>query len=125
MMPQTLVLYGLFSGLGFGISEGILYQLGVNHEQGIDMAYFLNVLRLTSLPFLHAVWCGLASYFIAFATLFPMYRRSLWLIAIVIPAFIHALYNSMDRLALLPALAGVLLFTIYLSNSKALKQKLN
>ena len=124
-VPQTIVLYGLFSGLGFGINEGVCYQLGINHEQGVDGAYFLNVLRLTSLPFLHATWCGISSYFIAFAALVPMHRKGLWCIAILLPATIHALYNSMPQWAcLLPASLGVILFTIYLTNAKNMKQKL-
>ena len=123
-MPQEVVLYGLFSGLGFGISEGIMYQMGINSKQGVDMAYFLNVLRLTSLPFLHAVWCGISSYFIGFAALFPMSRHGLWTIAILIPATLHALYNSTGMFSIIPALLAVLLFTIYLANSRTMKQKL-
>lgn len=123
-LPQTIVLYGLFSGLGFGINEGVCYQLGINRAQAVDNAYFLNVLRLTSLPFLHATWCAIASYFIAFAALFPMYRHGLYIIAILLPALIHALYNSAGVLGLLPALFGIILFTIYLANAKNMKQKL-
>lgn len=123
--PQTIVMYGLFSGLGFGINEGVCYQLGINREMGIDGAYFLNVLRLTSLPFLHASWCGIASYFIAFSALFPAYRRGLWVIAIVLPALIHAAYNSLGAFGLIPALMGIIVFTVYLANAKNMKQKLN
>ena len=122
--PQTIVLYGLFSGLGFGINEGVCYQMGINREMGVDGAYFLNVLRLTSLPFLHASWCGISAYFIAFSAIYPAYRKGLWIIAIVIPAFIHALYNSMGAFGLLPALLGIILFTIYLSTVKNMKRKL-
>lgn len=124
-VPQTIVLYGLFSGLGFGINEGVCYQMGINRAQGVDGAYFLNVLRLTSLPFLHATWCAIASYFIAFAALVPMHRMMLWCIAILLPALIHALYNSLPSFfTLVPAAAGVILFTIYLTNAKNMKQKL-
>jgi len=122
--PQTIVLYGLFSGLGFGISEGVGYQLGINREMGVDGAYILNVLRLTSLPFLHASWCGIASYFIAFSAIFSTYRKGLWIIAIIVPAIIHALYNSMGMFCIIPAFCGVLFFTIYLANAKSMKQKL-
>ena len=124
-VPQTIVLYGLFSGLGFGINEGVCYQLGINREQGVDSAYFLNILRLTSLPFLHATWCGISSYFIAFAALVPMHRIGLWCIAILLPATIHALYNSMPHwTCLFPATLGVIIFTIYLTNAKNMKQKI-
>lgn len=124
IVPQKAVLYGLFSGLGFGIFEGVMYQMDFNREQGVDNAYFLNVLRLTSLPFLHAVWCGISSYFIAFAALFPMHRYSLWVIAILIPATIHALYNSIGLFGMIPAAVSIVLFSIYLANARVLKQKL-
>lgn len=32
LIPQTLVFYGLISGTGFGASEGVLYQIGLNSE---------------------------------------------------------------------------------------------
>lgn len=69
LIPQTVVFYGMMSGLGFGIYEGVNYQMNLNRTQGIDQAYFLNIARLTSLPFLHAVWSGLVGYFISFAAL--------------------------------------------------------
>lgn len=124
LSPRTLVLYGLFSGLGFGIVEGVLYQQGVNRMLDIDEAYFYNVLRLTALPFLHATWCGIASYFIAFAALFPSYRHGLWLLALLVPAMLHALYNSLGGLGIVPAFLSVLLFTIYLAGSQSLVERL-
>lgn len=63
LQPRTVVLYGIISGLGFGIWEGVAYQLSINREHDVAMAYFLNVLRLTSLPFIHAIWTGISSYF--------------------------------------------------------------
>ena len=124
-LPQTIVLYGLCSGLGFGIHEGVLYQLGINREFGVDEAYLLNLLRLTSLPFLHAIWCGIASFFISFSALFPMNRHGLRCIAILLPAVLHALYNSMPTLLCpLPAIASVILFAIYITNAKNIGNKL-
>ena len=124
-VPQTIVLYGLFSGLGFGINEGVCYQLGVNRTQGVDNAYFLNVLRLTALPLLHAIWCGMASYFIAFSVLFPLHRIGLMLLAILLPATLHALYNAVNGWGcLIPASVGIVLLTIYLTNARKVKQRL-
>ena len=77
LIPQTVVFYGMMSGLGFGIYEGVNYQMHLNREQGVDQAYLLNIARLTSLPFLHAVWTGLAGYFISFAALYPKKRFGL------------------------------------------------
>lgn len=51
LIPQTLVFYGLMSGIAFGVYEGVGYQITVNAEQTYDVSFFLNIARLTSLPF--------------------------------------------------------------------------
>ena len=94
LLPQTIVLYGLIAGLGFGSVEGALYQQGVNRQASTDVSYFLNILRLTSLPFLHAVWAGISAYFISFSMVVPSKRLGLRVVAILIPAFFHGLYNT-------------------------------
>lgn len=126
LMPQTVVCYGMLSGLGFGIYEGVDYQQTVNREMGIDMAYFLNVARLTSLPFLHAIWTGIASYFIAFAALQPRRKYGLWVIAICIPAVLHSAYNlfGWNILGLGSGLLGVILLMTYLSKCRQMQKHL-
>jgi protease PrsW len=126
LMPQTVVFYGMISGLGFGIYEGVDYQQTVNRQQGVDTAYFLNIARLTSLPFLHAVWTGIAAYFIAFAALVPAKKHGLWVVAIVTPAFLHAAYNicGWNILGLATGLLSVILLMTYLSNCIAMQQHL-
>lgn len=94
IIPQTLVFYGLMSGIAFGVYEGVQYQLSNNVEFDYSTSYFLNIARMTSLPFLHAVWCGIAGYFISFAHLYPKYRISLYFLALVIPMFLHGIYDS-------------------------------
>ncbi len=120
LMPQTTVFYGMISGLGFGIYEGVDYQQNINREQGVDTAYFLNIARLTSLPFLHAVWTGIAGYFIGFAALFAHKRYALWLYAILAPACLHAFYNTFgwSLIGLSSGFLGVILLMTYLTNSK-------
>lgn len=127
--PQTAVYYGLISGLSFGVFESIDYQMGANFqvlldsgvEQGYLYSYLSNIARLTSFPFLHAVWCGIASYFIAFAFLYPRYRCSLYLLGLLIPAIIHGLYdflcfNVSNTLVTIPVvIVGVVLLMVYLS----------
>ena len=71
LIPQTMVFYGLMAGISFGVFEGVQYQMTVNAEQTYDVSFFLNIARLTSLPFLHACWCGIAGYFLSFAHLYP------------------------------------------------------
>lgn len=127
--PQTAVFYGLMSGIAFGVYEGVNYQLGPNFQvlleneiaQGYVFSYLSNIARLTSLPFLHAIWCGIASYFVAFAFLYPRFRISLYFLAVFIPAIIHGLYdylcfNVPFTLVTMPIVVlGVVLLMVYLN----------
>lgn len=127
LIPQTVVFYGMMSGLGFGIYEGVTYQRTINREQMVDVAYFLDVIRLTSLPFLHAIWTGIAGYFISFAALVPGKRYGLWIVAILIPAILHGFYDTMgpNIFGLGIALLSVLLLIIYLSNCRRMQSHLS
>ncbi len=126
LTPQTVVFYGMLSGLGFGIYEGVNYQMNINREKGVDGAYFLNIARLTSLPFLHASWTGLAGYFIAFAALYPKKCWGLWVVAIGLPALFHAIYNTFGWgfIGLGSALLSVILLSTYLANAVQMQRQL-
>ena len=126
LIPQTVVFYGIISGLGFGIYEGVDYQRSLNREQVVDVAYFLNIARLTSLPFLHAMWTGIAGYFIGFAALVPNKRYALWAIAILIPATLHGAYDTfgLSLIGLSVALFSVALLMAYLANCQRMQQHL-
>ena len=129
-LPQTVVLYGMISGLGFGSVEGVFYQQGVNREAPADMGYFLNVLRLTSLPFLHAVWAGISAYFLSFSMVVPRKRLGLRAVAILIPAVFHGSYNTAistpgaGLLGLVAATISVFFLMSYLASCKELKAQL-
>ena len=127
--PKTAVFYGLMSGIAFGVYEGVNYQLGPNFQMLLEneiseayvFSYLSNIARLTSLPFLHAIWCGIASYFVAFAFLYPRFRAALYSLAILVPATIHGLYdylcfNVPFALATVPVvIVGVVLLMVYLN----------
>jgi RsiW-degrading membrane proteinase PrsW (M82 family) len=85
LIPQTVVFYGLISGIGFGVFEGVIYQLTVNKQLDYETSFFMNIARLTCLPFLHSIWAGISSYFLAFAFLYPKNRHSMWFLSILIP----------------------------------------
>ena len=127
LLPQTVVLYGLISGLGFGSVEGVLYQQGLNREAPADVGYFLNILRLTSLPFMHAVWTGISAYFISFSMVVPRKRIGLRVVAILIPALFHGAYNTAgpNLVGLGVATVSVLFLMSYLSSCKELKAHLS
>lgn len=121
LSPHTLLFYGLMSGLGFGIYEGVRYQFKLNwgFTQTPEGYYLLNVLRLTSLPFLHSVWSGIAGHFIGLAFTYPAHSRRLWLVAIGVPAFLHGTYDTFTRtpFSLVVAVFSVLAVNRYLSQT--------
>jgi len=124
--PQTMLFYGLMSGLGFGVYEGVDYQLGrnVQFSDTIGEYYLLNVLRLTSLPFLHAIWSGIAGYFLGFALLHPSRQRGLFIVAVGLPALLHGTYDaaSSSVIRLGVALFSVLALQLYLAKSVELEK---
>lgn len=128
MLPQTMVYYGLMAGIAFGVFEGAQYQTTINIQADYTTAFVLNIARLTSLPFLHAIWCGIAGYFIGMAGLYPRYRHSLWLLALLIPATLHGLYDSFAGVSylvsLLVAVFSVLLLMAYMRRSGKLRERL-
>jgi len=120
LIPQTVVFYGLMSGIGFGVFEGVIYQLTVNAELDYSTSFFMNIARLTCLPFLHSIWAGISAYFLAFSFLYPRNRRSMWILAILIPAILHGLYDTLgwSLPGLFISYLGVPLLIIYLKNAK-------
>lgn len=127
LIPQTMVFYGLMSGISFGVYEGVQYQMTVNAQQAYDVSFFLNIARLTSLPFLHACWCGITGYFLSFAHLYPKYRRSLYALAICVPSVLHGLYDSASNIwgvHLIIVVVGLMLLMVYLKQSVDYQSKL-
>jgi protease PrsW len=126
--PQVMLFYGLMSGLGFGIYEGVDYQMGRNFRYASSGGeyYLLNLVRLTTLPFLHAMWTGIAGYFIGFAGLYPRRQRGLILIGIGLPAMLHGLYNTFNQsiIGLGFALLTVLALNLYLARSVEFEEAL-
>ena len=126
LIPQTVVFYGLMSGIGFGVFEGVVYQLTVNKQLDYGTSFFMNIARLTSLPFLHSIWAGISAYFLAFSFLYPKNRHSMWLLAILIPAILHGLYDTLgwSPFGLIVSYLGVTLLVIYLKNAKDFQNKI-
>jgi len=128
LSPQLMVFYGLMSGLGFGIYEGVDYQMGRNfrYASGGAEYYLLNLVRLTALPFLHAMWTGIAGYFIGFAGLYPRRRHELIFFGIGLPALLHGLYNTFNQsiIGLGWALLAVLALNLYLARTAEFEEGL-
>lgn len=138
LSPQTMVYYGLMSGIAFGIFEGVHFQMGTNYEMlfmdgGSTISYthsfLLNIARLTALPFLHATWCAIGSYFAACAFMYPRYRKSLFTLALLIPAILHGLYDSfcftgLNWLCIPIIIIAVVLLMVYLNKQYELENTL-
>jgi protease PrsW len=126
LIPQTMVYYGLMSGIGFGVLEGVQYQTTINATLNYSEAFFMNIARLTSLPFLHAIWCGIAGYFLSFAFLYPLFRKGFWVLAIAIPALLHGFYDTFgwSIIGLASTLISVILLMFYLKRSSDYQSKL-
>ena len=81
--------------------------------------YLLKLIRLTTLPLLHAIWTGIAGYLIGFARLYPERRAGLLMVAIGVPTMLHGCYdacgNSLSGLGF--ALLSVLALVPYLAKS--------
>lgn len=127
-LPQTMVFYGLMAGIAFGVFEGVQYQTSINIRADYTTAFVLNIARLTSLPFLHAVWAGICGYFVGMAGLYPQYRKSLYVLALAIPAMLHGLYDlfagGFYLISLVIAFLSVFLLMAYLRRSNVLREKL-
>lgn len=128
MLAKTMVYYGLLAGIAFGVFEGVQYQTTVNVQADYTTAFLLNIARLTSLPFLHAIWCGIDGYFVGMAYLYPRYRKALFTLALLIPATLHGLYDSFAGISYVISLAvavfSVLLLMAYLRRSGSLRERL-
>jgi RsiW-degrading membrane proteinase PrsW (M82 family) len=126
LVPQTVVFYGLISGIGFGVFEGVVYQVTVNAQLDYSSSFFMNIARLTSLPFLHSIWAGISSYFLAFTFLYPTQRISLWILSLVIPSLLHGFYNTLgwSIFGFFISYLGLVLLLMYLNNAKNFQRKI-
>jgi protease PrsW len=124
---RTALYYGMIAGIAFGIFEGVEYQIGINKEMGIDENYFFNILRLTSLPFFHAIWSGIGAYILSLSFIIIKFRYSFRIIALLIPSLFHAVYNTfgLTILGVSSVIVSFLLLIIYLTRSNLINNQIN
>ena len=141
---QLFIYYGLISGLGFGLYEGIAYQRHTILDSTVSQLtgasagertlaltsyYIANVLRLTSAPFFHAVWTGIAAFLIWFGMRFRRHRLSFFALAIGVPAIFHGLYDGFLALhdpavTVLVALLSAALLGVFVGSAKELEREI-
>jgi RsiW-degrading membrane proteinase PrsW (M82 family) len=111
--PIDGIFYGAMSGLGFGIPEGFKYI----HEMQGTIADV--VLRVTTLPFLHALWAGTVGYFIGLAQINRSRGIALVLMGYAVAVVGHGVYDGLgNNLSLFVAALSYLLFAAYLERSQ-------
>lgn len=119
--PLTYTFYGIMSGLGFGIYEGVHYQVDINDRfaETSQELYLYNLLRLTSLPFIHAVWSGIVGYFVGLSFELPKYQFGLAFGGIGVAALLHGLYNHYGNTVASFgfALLSVIMLNLYVARS--------
>jgi RsiW-degrading membrane proteinase PrsW (M82 family) len=90
LAPRDMLFLAATSGLVFGAIEAVVYGYGMNDEAGVGLNL---VWRFATDPISHALWAGVAGYFLGLATHF--HRPGPWLalagIGLGVPVVLHAL----------------------------------
>lgn len=111
--PMDGIFYGFMSGLGFGIAEGVLY---ITASLGNPVAVLL---RITSLPFMHALWAGIIGYFIGLAQVNKERGTALVVIGFTVSVVSHGAYDAFGGVISLGiAVFSWLLFSAYIDRSQ-------
>jgi RsiW-degrading membrane proteinase PrsW (M82 family) len=118
--PREAAFLGCVSGLSFGVTEAVMYSLRYalglrSGALGFGDYLVVQVLRLISLPLLHALWAGVTGYFVGLAAAVPSRSRALIVIGLGITALIHGLYdvNSDSWIGVLIGVISLLVFVAY------------
>jgi len=121
--PTTVAYLGVISGLAFGATEAILYSFmyAAGHASsaiGYGDYLIVQLLRLISLPLLHAIWTGIAGYFVGLAARTAVASRVLILTGLLGVSILHGLYNTFadSWFGLLIAMLSLAVFIGYIRN---------
>ena len=100
----TLMLIGIFSGLGFAAFENVSYTwriagttANIHGAEGIFLSSVLGLsnqmVRAVSLCLVHASWTGIVTAFVVFVRL--MRLRKVWgvFLSVMVASILHTLYN--------------------------------
>jgi RsiW-degrading membrane proteinase PrsW (M82 family) len=95
---------GTIAGLAFGVRESVLYTSSYlmqgNHKAGLAVPLILTFAQRVFVDgFQHAVWAGIAAFFIGMGVNYRRRRIPLILFGITLPALLHALNDWSTQLA--------------------------
>jgi len=125
---------GTIAGLTFGVAEQAFYTandiVGINQAQSNNEAVNAALAfaeRIFVDGFQHAVWAGIAGFFIGMALNYRRRRVQLIILGVAVPAILHALNdfsaNSSIWLVILIQAASLLLFLGYTMSAAAIEQQ--
>jgi len=120
--PESVIVLGVFSGLGFAAFENIGYvkmaqinavKLAVRYGvlgvyYGVGGAVLNSLVRALSLVFCHAVWSGIFSYFLSIAQTRNFGLGAPTLMGLAVSATIHGIYDWLQVSVGQPTLAALL-----------------
>jgi RsiW-degrading membrane proteinase PrsW (M82 family) len=125
---------GTIAGLTFGVAEQAFYTyndiVGINQARSANDA-ITDVLAFAERIFVdgfqHAVWAGIAGFFIGMALNYRRRRVQLIILGVAVPAFLHALNDlfagSSIWLVIIVQAASLLLFLGYTMSAAAIEQQ--
>ena len=127
---------GTIAGLTFGIAEQAFYTsndiVGINQAQSNNEAVNAALAfaeRIFVDGFQHAVWAGIAGFFIGLALNYPRRRVPLLLLGVAVPAVLHALNDFLAGdsvwLVILVQAASLLLFLGYTMSEASIEQQVS
>src|SRR3984885_1437902 len=125
---------GTIAGLTFGVAEQAFYTsndiIGINQARSNDEAVNAALAfaeRIFVDGFQHAVWAGIAGFFIGLALNYPRRRIQLIVLGVTIPALLHALNDflagSSIWLVIIVQAASLLLFLGYTMSEASIEQQ--
>jgi RsiW-degrading membrane proteinase PrsW (M82 family) len=124
---------GTISGLAFGVRESVLYTSSYltqdNHHAGLAIQLILSFAQRVFVDgFQHAVWAGIAAFFIGMGVNYRRRRIPLILFGITLPAVLHGLNDWSTELAshwlwILMEAVSLLLFIGYTMSAAAIERQ--
>jgi RsiW-degrading membrane proteinase PrsW (M82 family) len=127
---------GAIAGLTFGVAEQAFYTsndiVGINQAQSANEAVTAVLAfaeRIFVDGFQHAVWAGIAGFFIGMALNYRRRRVQLIVLGVAVPAILHALNDyfasSSIWLVIIVQAASLLLFLGYTMSAAAIEQQVS
>jgi RsiW-degrading membrane proteinase PrsW (M82 family) len=125
---------GTIAGLTFGVAEQAFYTsndiVGINQARSANAAVndaLAFAERIFVDGFQHAVWAGIAGFFIGMALNYPRRRFQLILLGVAVPALLHALNDflagSSVWLVIIVQAASLLLFLGYTMSAASIEAR--